>query len=598
MWKDSETKIDYLNFDYIIDTMVNIIMDKNLTPSTIGLYGDWGSGKSSLMGMAEQKIIEKEDDSTLCIRFNGWLFEGYEDAKTALCGTIIEEMEKKEKLSVEVKNKLKVLLDKIDVQKLLGKGIRYGLDFFLTGGLGSISEITIKEISAALKYKSGSIESKDIEEVLKKYKIDDKTRQEIKNFQKEFACVLKDSKIDHLVIFIDELDRCTPDTILDIFEAMRLFLFAEGTSFVIGADERLIQYAIKTKYKDVIGNNLDIGKEYLEKVIQYPITIPPLDEEEVEQYISCLLLEKELKTEDFSNVLVFIHSLTPHERLNYSLLSSKDEDLAKKCKESLDLSHQISYVLAPQINGNPRQSKRFLNTLFMRIAMAHTRGIRLKKNVLAKLMLVEYFAPLFYAKIVDPNNKDELTNFESDTPNENGIFKDWYNDGWIKKWNEIPVKVSVEKLSEYYYFSRKKLINIFSIELSLSPDGKRCFEHLIDLTDKSREEGLKKIDQLSLAERKYIAIKIFEQMRSEDQIDIKKFKSYIGVVSTMDLKSEALAQLKSIPVNRYTTEMVGQLTKFNNILNQSEQEELNTYIGKNEVLLKTTVALNKLKRKK
>ena len=53
MWKDSETKIDYLNFDYIIDTMVNIIMDKNLTPSTIGLYGDWGSGKSSLMGMAE-----------------------------------------------------------------------------------------------------------------------------------------------------------------------------------------------------------------------------------------------------------------------------------------------------------------------------------------------------------------------------------------------------------------------------------------------------------------------------------------------------------------------------------------------------------------
>lgn len=598
MWKDSETKIDYLNFDYIIDTMVNIIMDKNLTPSTIGLYGDWGSGKSSLMGMAEKKIIEKEDDSILCIRFNGWLFEGYEDAKTALCGTIIEEMSKKEKLSTEVKNKLKELLEKIDVQKLLGKGIRYGLDFFLTGGIGTISEITIKEILAALKYKSGSIESKDIEEVLKKYKTDDKTRQEIKNFQKEFTCVLKDSKIDHLVIFIDELDRCTPDTILDIFEAMRLFLFAEGTSFVIGADERLIQYAIKTKYKDVIGNNLDIGKEYLEKVIQYPITIPPLDEEEVEQYISCLLLERELKTEDFSKVLVFIHSLTPHERLNYSLLSSKDEDLAKYCNESLDLSHQISYVLAPQINGNPRQCKRFLNTLFMRIAMAHTRGIELKKNVLAKLMLVEYFAPLFYAKVVDPNNKDELTNFEKNTQNENGVFKDWYKDGWIKKWNEIPVKVSGEKLSEYYYFSRKKLINSFSIDLSLSPDGKRCFEHLIDLTDKSREEGLKEIDRLSLAERKYISIKIFEQMRSEDQIDIKKFKSYVGVVSSVDLKSEALAQLKSIPVCRYTTEMVGQLTKFKNILDESEQEELNTYIGKNEVLQKTTAALNKLKRKK
>ena len=84
--------------------------------------------------------------------------------------------------------------------------------------------------------------------------------------------MLKDSKVENVVVFIDELDRCNPDTVLDVFEAMRLFLFVDGMSFVIGADQRLIQYAIKTKYKEVPGNNLDIGKEYLEKVIQYPIT--------------------------------------------------------------------------------------------------------------------------------------------------------------------------------------------------------------------------------------------------------------------------------------------------------------------------------------
>ena len=45
------------------------------------------------------------------------------------------------------------------------------------------------------------------------------------------------SKVENVVVFIDELDRCLPDTVLEVFEAMRLFLFVEGMSFVIGADE-------------------------------------------------------------------------------------------------------------------------------------------------------------------------------------------------------------------------------------------------------------------------------------------------------------------------------------------------------------------------
>lgn len=92
MWKDSETEIDYLNFDYIVDAVTKIVLDEELSPSSIGLYGDWGSGKSSLMKMIERKLTQDEDNSILCVRFNGWLFEGYEDAKTALCGTILEKI--------------------------------------------------------------------------------------------------------------------------------------------------------------------------------------------------------------------------------------------------------------------------------------------------------------------------------------------------------------------------------------------------------------------------------------------------------------------------------------------------------------------------
>ena len=87
MWPDKETEIDYLNFGYMVDMVVDIATNRKLSPSTIGLYGDWGSGKSSLMKLAQKKIeeknskIEKEKDTvkTLCIEFNGWLLK---DMKT------------------------------------------------------------------------------------------------------------------------------------------------------------------------------------------------------------------------------------------------------------------------------------------------------------------------------------------------------------------------------------------------------------------------------------------------------------------------------------------------------------------------------------
>ncbi len=298
MWPDKETNIDYLNFGYIVDLIVEIAMNRELTPSTIGLYGDWGSGKSSLMKLAQDRIEgiskakkKKVDDTpkTLCIEFNGWLFEGYEDTKTSLCGTILDKLDDAQRFGPEVANKAKDLIKKIDFKKLIGKGVKFGMDYLLTGGIGALTDLTLSSILNSLKDKSGSIETKDIEDVLAKFKTEEKTRTEIKKFRDDFKQLLEDSKVENVIVFIDELDRCSPDTILDLFEAMRLFLFVDGMSFIIGADERLIQYAIKTKYKEVPGNNLDIGKEYLEKVIQYPVTIPQLNHAEVNQYLGIVV---------------------------------------------------------------------------------------------------------------------------------------------------------------------------------------------------------------------------------------------------------------------------------------------------------------------
>jgi len=441
MWSDKETNVDYLNFGYLVDLIVEIAMNRELTPSTIGLYGDWGSGKSSLMKLAQERIEElskakkKTDEEdipkTLCIEFNGWLFEGYEDTKTSLCGTILDTLDDEKRFGPEVANKAKELIEKIDFKKIIGKGVKFGLDYLLTGGIGALTDLTLSSILNSIKNQTGTIESKDIEEVLVKFKSEEKTRTEIKKFREDFKQLLKDSKVDNVVVFIDELDRCNPDTVLDVFEAMRLFLFVDGMSFVIGADQRLIQYAIKTKYKEVPGNNLDIGKEYLEKVIQYPITIPQLNHTEVNQYLACLLLEPSLSDIEFKKFLNIVHGIEPDKELTMELLSEKDRSLSEKCKEEMAFARQISSVLAPSINGNPRQCKRFLNTLAMRLSLAKARGVSLDKNILAKLMLAEYFNPEFFKAITKPENRELFKAFEKgEDLKENNPFSAWKDKEW------------------------------------------------------------------------------------------------------------------------------------------------------------------------
>ena len=98
MWKDSETELDFLDYDYLIQTLQSIIADDSLLPASIGVYGDWGSGKSSLMYMCKERLI-KEDKKIKCLVFNGWLFENYEDAKTAILGTILDEFSKETHLT-------------------------------------------------------------------------------------------------------------------------------------------------------------------------------------------------------------------------------------------------------------------------------------------------------------------------------------------------------------------------------------------------------------------------------------------------------------------------------------------------------------------
>ena len=521
-------------------------------------------------------------------RFNGWLFEGYEDTKTSLCGVILDALADEKRFSKEITDYAKTLIKKIDFNKILGKGIKYGLDFFLTGGIGALTDLTLSSVLSTIKTNVSEVQAKDLEEILNKFKKDDKTRTEIKNFREEFKQLLQKSNVENVVVFIDELDRCLPDTVLEVFEAMRLFLFVEGMSFVIGADERLIQYSIKSKYKEVPGNNLDIGKEYLEKVIQYPLYIPQLTRAEVNQYLACLLLRETLTENQFKEILSIIYTLAPNQDFSMEQISDKAPDIAESCKKDMALARQISSVLAPSINGNPRQCKRFLNTLYMRLKLAKARNVALDKNILAKLMLAEYFNPEFFKAVTKPENRELFKAFEKgEELNDDNPFAVWKEKDWVKKWMQNGTRLDEEKLDKYVYFADvKNRYGQSSLDM-LSPTARKCYEQLVDGTEMNRNAALKLVDKLVPGEKAIIASEVFAVIENTSTINVEVLRSYTEFCIKAGMTEDALKKLMEQPVSKYNAVACGQLASFISNLSPDKATMFNDYLSTNPELKST-----------
>lgn len=108
---DNETKIDMLNNKAIAKTVADIIRDCDDRPISIGIHGDWGAGKSSILAMVEDEFnsAPNKNDKIVCIRFNGWQHQGFEDAKIALMSAIVSELSSNITISEEAKDILQKL---------------------------------------------------------------------------------------------------------------------------------------------------------------------------------------------------------------------------------------------------------------------------------------------------------------------------------------------------------------------------------------------------------------------------------------------------------------------------------------------------------
>src|SRR5260221_11352974 len=116
---DNETNIDLLNNEAIASTIVNLLRERPEHPITIGVHGDWGAGKSSVLEMIEAAL--QADKSVLCLKFNGWRFQGFEDAKIALIEGIVTGLIEKRPALTKAALAVKDIFHRIDWLKVAKK---------------------------------------------------------------------------------------------------------------------------------------------------------------------------------------------------------------------------------------------------------------------------------------------------------------------------------------------------------------------------------------------------------------------------------------------------------------------------------------------
>lgn len=335
---DFYTTVDGFGYDDYANTILGMIADPHFpSPFTFGIFGEWGSGKTSLMHMIEA-LLGTYPDKLVPVWFNPWRYEKEKHLIVPFLKTIQFSLKKhideNKSISEKAKEKLKYWMKKVANAAC---AIAYGLE----------AEFDIKiaklklDASKAVEREEGLLNkrmTKETEYSSMYYNILS-SLEEISN---------QEPRELRIAVFIDDLDRCLPEKAIEMFESIKLFLDIPGYIFFIGVDNKVVEKGVKVKYKDYVidekvsGESVGHDKgahglpitptDYLEKMIQLPIYLPSIEESRVDSYIKTLI--------------------------------GKHKDLLPY----LD-------IIKLGLKRNPRTYKRFMNTLAFHKRLAREKGL-------------------------------------------------------------------------------------------------------------------------------------------------------------------------------------------------------------------------------
>jgi len=220
------------------------------TPITVGIQGDWGSGKTSLMNLVRGWLDRQVSQRVHCVDLNTWQYAQFAGDS---------------ELSLVMLRALhgKLARDPAKISKALV-------------GVGSM----LRSVRAITVMGSG-VELKDIEDVQ-----DFGLEALKKQFEEEVEARLKRDKLHRVVVFIDDLDRVPPVRAVEILEVLKNFVDVPGCVFVLACDYEVVIRGLETKF-GISARELN-GRSFFDKIIQVPFRMP-VARYDVEHFIRHLL---------------------------------------------------------------------------------------------------------------------------------------------------------------------------------------------------------------------------------------------------------------------------------------------------------------------
>ncbi|MET9227754.1 P-loop NTPase fold protein [Lentzea sp. NPDC003310] len=316
---DTPASIDELGFDRFAEPLAKTIAetDHSTTPWTIGVYGEWGSGKSTFLRLVENKLAAS---GVRPIWFNAWKYARDDNLWAALIETIVVDARRSVRWYRAPDVRLRIWLRSIDFgagffelfRKLLAIGFKVAaltvlivmalsllpvpgnpMSGWLAGSsvLGSTwARVLVGVVAAFATRPEALLKLFDVKlgadlGAFRRRRSHRSQTALLDDFAAEFQGVLKVvySK-KPLVVIIDDLDRCLPEQTLQIIETIKLVLDEPGCVFLLAVDREVIEHAIRVKYKDLPSAG-ELGETFFEKIVQLPYSLPPPAEAKVEPYI-------------------------------------------------------------------------------------------------------------------------------------------------------------------------------------------------------------------------------------------------------------------------------------------------------------------------
>lgn len=417
---------DYLNRKPFVNIVTGLLKENIETPYSIGIYGNWGSGKTTIMNFVKDSI-EKETNY-LTLWFDAWEYENEENLIYPMI-RLIRNCIPKEKIESVKENikKLSTVLLKASSDVILHK---------LT--LGGINAEKIEKYG--LEYEKAHTSRFDewIDMI-------EKSRNAFKQLVKT-AC--EKNKKEYLVLFIDDLDRCLPENAIKILEGIKN-IFSDGNCiFVIALDRETIARGIENRYQALTENECN---DYLDKIINFGLEVPELELDDFEKYIICL-----------------------HDDLHIA----KYNDLIRK----------FSNICVSSRFHNPRKLKRIFNKYFLLVKISKEKKFNIRllnteskdgsngelwqysnnRDILSYLFLYEFWNDLYRLALAD-NEVINILNKHIDASN----FREL-----IKTLEGYPIGPSLEKYIRNDYFKHFWRQCFIGVEKGINIDSTR-FNELI-----------------------------------------------------------------------------------------------------------------------